>query len=62
MQISSEGEEHNGKKRKKRKRKEEKRNENKKSKEREEERGEDRLLPPSFSGIRRTKEQALFML
>ena len=51
--------ERKGRKGKERKKK---RNENKKRKEREEERGEDRLLPPYFSSIRRNKEQALFML
>ena len=38
------------------------RKEKKEMKEREEERGEDRLLPPSFFGIRQTKEQGFLTL
>ena len=37
-------------------------NEKKERNEREEEMGEDQLLPPSFSSVRRTKEQSLFAL
>ena len=53
---TTERKERKGKERKK------ERNEKKEWKESEEERGEDRLLPPSFFGVQWTKDQALFTL